>query len=52
MINITTGGKNYVIGAFETLYRMEARDIGNVQVPVRKNSLEAKRVYKALAERR
>lgn len=39
MINITTGGKNYVIGAFETLYRMEARDIGNVRVPVRKTAL-------------
>lgn len=52
MINITTGGKNYVVGAFDTLYLVESRDIGNVQVPVRKNSLEAKRVHKALAARR
>lgn len=52
MINININGIDYVIGAFSKLYRVEARDIGNVQVPVRANSLEAKRVYKALASRR
>ena len=55
---INVNGKDYMVGSFRagafegTLYRLEQRDIGRVQVPVRKNSLEAKRVYKALAERR
>lgn len=52
MISITVNGKNYVVGAFSTLYRVDVRDIGNVQVPVRANSAEAKRVHAALAARR
>ena len=55
MNTIEVGGKTYMVGSFRagalegTLYRLEQRDIGRVQVPVRKNSMEAKRVYKALA---
>lgn len=52
MINITVNDKNYVIGAFSKLYRVEDRDIGKVQVPVRVNSKEAKSVYDALSRRR
>lgn len=57
MNTIEVGGKTYMIGAFRagavegTLYRLEQRDIGRVQVPVRKTSLEAKRVYAAFANR-
>ena len=57
MITIEVGGKTYMTGSFRsgavegTLYRLDRRDIGRVQVPVRKNSLEAKRVYAALAAR-
>lgn len=57
MITITVNGKNYMVGSFRpgavegTLYRLEARDIGTVQVPVRKGSAEAKRVFAALAAR-
>lgn len=57
MISITVNGKDYVVGSFRagavegTLYRIENRDIGRIQVPVRKSSAEAKRVYAALAAR-
>lgn len=57
MITIEVVGKTYMTGSFKagavegTLYRLEQRDIGRVQVPVRKNSLEAKRVYAAFAKR-
>lgn len=47
MISITINGKDYVVGAFSTLYRVEVRDIGRVQVPVRANSAEGKRVHAA-----
>lgn len=56
MATIEISGKTYMVGSFRagalegTLYRLEQRDIGRVQVPVRKNSLEAKRVYAALAK--
>lgn len=52
MISITVNDKNYVIGAFSKLYRVEDRDIGMVQVAVRANSKEAKSVYEALSKRR
>jgi len=57
MNTIEVGGKTYMAGSFMAgavegiLYRLEQRDIGRVQVPVRKNSLEAKRVYAAFAAR-
>lgn len=57
MNTIEVGGKTYMTGSFMrgavegTLYRLEQRDIGRVQVPVRKNSLEAKRVFAAFAAR-
>ena len=57
MNTIEISGKTYMTGSFRagavegTLYRLEQRDIGRVQVPVRKNSLEAKRVLAALSKR-
>lgn len=53
MNTIEVGGKTYMTGSYKggtdqgVLYRLEQRDIGRVRVPVRKNSLEAKRVYAA-----
>lgn len=57
MLTISVNGKDYVIGSFiagsleGALYRLDQRDIGRVQVPVRKNSLEAKRVLAAFSAR-
>ena len=57
MTTINVNGKEYMTGSYRpgavegTLYRLDQRDIGRVQVPVRKNSLEAKRVFAALAAR-
>jgi hypothetical protein len=58
MNSINVNGTDYIVSSFYAgavegkLYKVEARDIGRVQVPVKKNSSEAKRVYAALAARR
>jgi hypothetical protein len=57
MTIINVNGQDYMTGSFQrgavegTLYRLEQRDIGRVQVQVRKNSLEAKRVFATMASR-
>jgi hypothetical protein len=57
MTTINVNGKEYMTGSCRpgavegTLYRLDQRDIGRVQVPVRKNSPEAKRGFAALAAR-
>lgn len=57
MITIELNSTTYLITSFMSgavegkLYRLEQRDIGRVQVAVKKNSKEAKAVYAALAGR-